>query len=251
LEPFVTTLGNAYGTASFSQRIRTLNPGNSMKKTTQILILIFSALFPFPPFLSAGEILQDGDFAKSSKGEPPVKPWLVNKPVEGITVEIDEIEDVPEVKRWVHIKDTNPDQAAGIRYDFPAVASGRLTFKLYYKTIGSAFGVYLGDTKVSNWETRIIDMKILKKGVLSVADLAERLKTDFSFDEKKLYHLYIDFKPNKDKSGFEVEIGDVASGKKIYSHTTSVYRELQGLRIVTDSSDVETDVYVGDISLQD
>lgn len=221
-----------------------------MNKSIRLFVLILCSPGLFLQSLPAGEILEGGDFSGSSKGDSPGKPWMIPKPHEGITVEIAELEDVPEVRRWVHLKDTNPVEAAGILCNLPPTSSGRLTFKLYYARIGSAFGVYLGDKKVSNWETRIIDMKVLKKGILSVADLADRKKTNFSFDEKKLYHMYIDFKPNKDKTGFDVEIGELDSGKKIYSHTTTVYRELEGLRFATDTADVETDVYISEISLK-
>jgi hypothetical protein len=216
-----------------------------LKYTTSCFILIvFTSLSAF-----AQERIVNGTFEGMPAGSPPEKPWLAPAAVKGTSGILCAVEPMPgdKKKMAVQLRDETPDAGASIHQNFAEVKKGRLTLKLQFKRIGSAFGIYLGPKNVSRY--RAIDLKVLKGGALSMGKGGERTKAGFNFEAGTPYSLYIDFETSADGSKITYKVGLRDKKKVLAEGEGDATQIIEALRIGTDSKDTETDVFVTDISL--
>lgn len=185
-------------------------------------------------------------------GTVPPKPWIVPSQVTGgenVSVTLQPLPGQADEKLWVKFSDGNPQLPTGMVQNFSEIKNGRLTAKVYFERVGTAFGIYLGAAKVSSPESRIIDFKVLKGGKLSLGDAGVRNKSGFSFVPGKVYPLFFDFKTDAEGKKVSYQVGLEDTGEVLVSADVDARAPIAGLRIATDSTDDQTIAYVSDISL--
>lgn len=187
-------------------------------------------------------------------GTVPSKPWIVPSQVTGgenVSVTLQALPGQADEKLWVRFADGNPQVPTGMVQNFSEIKNGRLTAKVYFERVGTAFGIYLGGAKVSSPESRIIDFKVLKGGMLSLGNSGVRDKSSFAFQPGKVYPLFFDFKTGADGKKVSYQVGLEDTGEVIGSAEVDARTPISGIRIATDSTDDQTIAYVSDISLTD
>ena len=200
----------------------------------------------------AEERIPNGSFTGQAVGTIPAKPWIVPSQVTGgedVSVTLQPLPGQSGEKLWVKFADANPKVPTGMVTNFAEIPNGRLTAKVYFERVGSAFGIYLGAPKVSSPESRIIDFKVLKGGKLSLGDGGVRNKTSFAFEPGKVYPLFFDFKTDPDGKKVSYQVGREDTGEILGSAEVDARVPIEALRIATDSADDQSIVYVSDISL--
>lgn len=202
--------------------------------------------------VKAQERIGNGTFAGQAPGTVPGKPWMVPSQVtEGkdVSVTVEPLPNESDGKMWLKLADGNATLPCGLLQNFPEIKSGRLSLKLYFERVGSAFGIYLGGAKVSSPESRIIDFKVLKGGRLSLGNAGTRSTSDFAFATGKVYPLVFDFQTNEDGTKVSYNVTQEDTGESLGSAEVDARTPISGIRIATDSGDDQTVVYVTDISL--
>jgi hypothetical protein len=201
---------------------------------------------------SAEERIPNGSFTGQAAGTVPQKPWIVPSQVTGgedVSVTLQPLPGQGEGKLWVKFADGNAKLPTGVVTNFAEIKDGRLSAKVYFERVGSAFGIYLGAPKVSAPESRIIDFKVLKGGKLSLGTDGVRNKTSFAFEPGKVYPLFFDFKTDPEGKKVSYQVGLEDTGEILGSAEVDARAPIAGLRIATDSADDQSIVYVSDISL--
>lgn len=201
---------------------------------------------------NAQERIGNGSFAGQAPGTVPQKPWIVPSQVtEGkdVSVTVEPLPGESDGKMWLKLADANASLPSGLLQNFPEVKNGRLSLKVYFERVGSAFGIYLGGAKVSSPESRIIDFKVLKGGRLSLGNAGARSTSDFAFAAGKVYPLAFDFQTNGDGTKVSYTVTQEDTGETLGSAEVDARAPIAGMRIATDSGDDQTVAFVTDISL--
>ena len=202
--------------------------------------------------VTAQDRIVNGSFAGNTTGMVPQKPWIVPSQVteaKDVSVTVETLPGEKDGKLWLKLADANPSVPTGVVQNFPEIKTGRLTFKVFFERVGSAFGVYLGAPKVSSPESRIIDFKVLKGGKLSLGNAGARSKSDFAFATGQIYSLIFDFQTSEDGSKVSYNVTLESTGESLGSAEVDARAPIAGMRIATDSTDDQTIVYITDISL--
>ncbi len=217
-------------------------------KSPLLLPLLFTALAS----ASAQDHIANGSFTGQTAGTAPQKPWIVPSQVteaSDVAVTVETLPGATDGKLWLKLADANPSVPTGVLQNFSEIKNGRLSLKVYFERVGSAFGVYLGAPKVSSPESRIIDFKVLKGGRLSLGNAGARTVSDFAFTAGKVYPLAFDFQTNADGTKISYNVTQEDTGESLGSAEVDARAPIGGLRIATDSGDDQTIVYVSDIAL--
>jgi hypothetical protein len=227
-----------------------------MNSVTKFVLLTGACILASTFLAPADNRIIPGTFEGLSAGSQPPAQWIISKDAtaeNGVTVQLAELPGASDGKLWVHIHDQSAEFPAGMLQNFATIQKGRFAMKIYFQKIGKSFGIYLGSPKVAHPDTRAIDIKMTQGGKVSVGVKGgEREKIGFSFVPNVVYSLFCDFEPVEgDAAKLAISIGLEDTGEVLYKGQVATAVAIAGLRLTTDSTDVETDAYVTDITLQD
>lgn len=205
--------------------------------------------------LSAGEnLLQNGDFAQSKPGGPPMPGWTLGKEAQGINTAVDKpSQPFGQGKNWVYVSDQTEEGAAFLIQELPKpVTAGRLSFTLHIVDHAAAIWFILGRNQVSKSDDLGLGLKISSAGGLIVSAKGDRV-TDISGAKKRFakgetYQLYCDFGPRDAEGKTPIKMGQVG-GEEFFNGTAELSEEYTALAIRTHKEQGGSEFYLTDIVL--